>query len=164
MKKIVLLISIVLMLSSCAHLLLRIPETTNHYGVVLTKYSDSNFFITTDKEYKGKYTPVGILHTTISPELTPKFQLVGSTFNWDGSYYVDYIPDSIKQNYTVCGSYFYKNINLKNCVEKFYEYSINIGADAIVNFSYNIEYKLNPEKDGLYPVITVSGFAIKREE
>jgi hypothetical protein len=159
MKKSILFI-IVVALSSCATSPFnRINPTEIVYGIDFSPFTQKGFLITPEK-YAGSYESIGLINYEAFPGANYK-EVEKSIENYYGSKK----PVIFKENKWVVDS-----ISLQDVLTKVYNICVEMGADALVNF----DYEIIPTSYGSVPRaidnpltiygIHISGYAIKRKE
>lgn len=158
MKKWILIIVSVTFLASCSPLrtLEYIDEVSKFYAVDFTKYTKQNFLITPEM-YQGQYESIGLIDYTLMPKSLYKTIGRKQNPNWtEGST----IPRFISVQEWVDD-----DMSLDRALERVYDKSKLLGADALVNFRWDVqttEYTgiANPKT---IVGVRITGFAIKRK-
>lgn len=143
MKWIIPLVMIVL--ASCSSS--RYSSQTNFYAIDFRPYVKKGFFIS-PYSWTGDYTPV----SQVALVMTPEAAYVGG----EG-------PGGLPKGTYMSGDYMVQEISIQDALDSMYNYCLQIGADALVDFDYRIEDEPLFVNGPTIPRITVSGFAIKRE-
>jgi uncharacterized protein YbjQ (UPF0145 family) len=139
MKKLFFLLFMPLFLAGCSHL----PQqkTMQIYGWDFRKYTAEGFLFTPEK-YEGSYESIGVLNITLYSGLRKEER--------EGGYY-----GTFKE--TVVDA-----VSTTEAIDSMYTVARNMGADAVMNFNQRVEVITTDKTD--YPIIYVSGFAIKRKD
>jgi hypothetical protein len=148
MKRIIkiILISFCIILLSCASReVFKIDKELTHLEVDFNKYIQKNF-IFTPNEYKGTYTPLGIVH----------YKLRG------GAELIE-----IEKRRSTPLVWVNENIHPNDIFVTAYQRALEMGADAVMQLKiqYDMEkYATGHGLETIYlPVIEISGVAIKRQ-
>ena len=122
------------------------PGSISTTGIDFTNYTKQGFFITTEI-YPDKYESIGILSSTVWPEVSKVPDRYSTN---DGRIVTD--ADGKK--------WFIKSINYKDALDELYSKAIGMGADALMKF----DIKSVSYQNGSLTVdgIQATGFAIKR--
>ena len=145
MKKVLVLICAVLFLMmNCAPTIEKIQPVELSFKIDFSKYSDNNFLITPLK-YNGDYKSIGLV------------QVIA---------YQGAKLDKMLRNKNSVPSWRKDKLDLKKYIESLYQMSVEMGADAIIEFHVT-ELEKNLAINTLYPVdilgYKLTGFAIKRK-
>jgi len=124
------------------------PGSISTTGIDFTNYTKLGFFITTEI-YPGNYQSIGILSSTVWPEVTKVPDKYSSN---DGRIVTD--ADGKK--------WFIKSINYKDALDELYTKATKMGANAMMKF----DIKSVSYQNGSLTVdgIQATGFAIKMTE
>lgn len=144
MRKILLIILTVFILSSCAS----IPDIRKPYirsnGVVdYSEYTSRNFFITESNSVSFDYDPIG----SVVAFVESGWEVLNRTTKTITS--KDDVYGTASKEKIKYGDYVYAELN--DAIEELYQVCKEMGADGVINFSYS-------SSDGEY---VVSGMAIK---
>ena len=157
MKRIIALTGLLLAMWSCTTLT-KIDAYSHMNKVDFAAYSQKGFLITPEK-YNGEYESIGIIDFVKMPGA-----VYSNLKDMEGNN--KYIPEH--SNFSKTSSqWFYEFIDLDKAINELYEECLSMGADAIMNFdfelnedSYTVDYS-NPTKVTGY---RITGFAIKRKK
>jgi hypothetical protein len=141
-------VAILLIVSGCSTIDL-IPHESAYYGVDFRPYTKQGFLITPEK-YSGNYESIGIVeYVYVSPAELRTIQ---------EGIYSDGRPAVVKRWVTVTPA-------LSAGVDSLYARSREMGADAIMNFTFSNEQRTHVvnTKTIVRPGYRVSGYAIKRK-
>ena len=141
---------IVLFLFTSCKVLNYIPKEESIYGLNFTKYSEQGFLITPEK-YLGDYESIGIFNYTFVPSASIFIEkkVMSSGILRERKIW-------LKENYSIYDG-----------LDSLYNFSKSIGADAIINFQFNIvtrNYTYGYENPVTLEGFELSGFAIKRKD
>ncbi|MBS3945280.1 MAG: hypothetical protein KGZ42_07275 [Melioribacter sp.] len=138
MKRIILVTSIIVVLTSCKNL--EAPKTVDIYLYDFTKYAEKGFLFTPET-YNYEYESMGMIYVQIYPEIKRKGE--------------DKYMGDPEKNYVI------GKIDVSEAIEQLFQSAKKIGANAIIRFQINSISKQNSSL--LIEGIEASGFAIKRK-
>lgn len=151
MKKIMILALIVLF-AGCTTTLYNIQSKSDFFGIDFTKYSQKGFLITPEK-YIGEYESIGMIEYKLIP---------GARYVVSGTYYDNFGEEVDTHTWVV------DQIKFSQAIDSIYVKAKSMGANAIMNFDFNIEYneEFNNPMEYNNPIIIsgyrITGFAIKK--
>ena len=161
MKNIFYFVILSMLMFSCKVIeLSHIPQKEIIKGIDFRKYTEKGFLITPEK-YNGEYESIGIINYLIMPEANRKIQEVvipTTKSKWEDSDYIYRRSEGIFK-------WVIKEVDVQIALDGIYKQCIEIGADALVNFSAvseNEEYLYTNPPLSLKG-IRITGFAIKRK-
>lgn len=141
-----LIVFVAFLLLSCAPAVTKVPRTSQFTGIDFRKYTDSGFLFTPEK-YSGEYESIGI----VNYKLLPAAELIAPY--GDPSYNGPYAKSWVEEV-----------IYIGQVVDSLYVRSVEMGADAVMNFEVIYETE---ERATTPPVTlhgwTARGFAIRRK-
>jgi hypothetical protein len=137
MKKIVLLLLVIILCTSCQNF--DLSKSVNVYVYDFTKYADKGFLFTPEA-YNKDYSSMGMIYVQIYPEVKSKYETSGFDQKTE-----EYIVGRVKAS---------------EAIEELYRSAKDMGADAVIRFLITPITK----KNGPMTIegIEASGFAIKR--
>lgn len=136
--------------TQCATLVEYVPERTDYYVTDFDKHNQDGFFITTEPP-KGAYQPVGLVQVEISPKAA--LTRTGRGFDEDGF--------RLYNEFWLIDTY-----GTQIALDSLVEMSKILGADALTNYESSVKVThpvRNQFNNPAIPVVSVSGFAIKRD-
>ena len=147
------IIVLTLMFSSCAELpiIFRIEPEEYLFGIDFRKYSEEGFLFTPEK-YTGEYMSIGLIDYRVLPGADYVFsQTLSNVSKGTPSYANQYTWQQ-------------ETIKISQVMDSIYIITKSMGADALVNFSLDVESK---DHTGIKNPTTIkgyriTGFAIKR--
>ena len=148
MKRIIVLFSFMLLLSSCSNSY-NIERFTEVFGFNFTKYSNEGFLITPEG-YNEEYESLGLIQLRLYPAV--KRSLPAGDYD-------NYVKVSIGGN-----AHYIERITADMLLDSLYTEAKALGADAIINFKHTVldETPLTKNYPKGIQVNSVSGLAIKR--
>jgi hypothetical protein len=146
MRKIILVISALFILSSCASIPVNRVQYKRYHGAIdYSVYTARGFFITESNSVSFGYEPIGSVYAVVKSGWEVLNRTTKRNTSDDEVYGTS---TKVKINY---GEYI--NADLNDAIEELYLGCIELEADGVINFSFS-------EWDGEY---VVSGMAIKRK-
>lgn len=149
MKKLISLFAIILLFQACSS----IQETERRIivtGFDFTKYA-KKYFLFTPQPYLGDYDGIGLLRASIFPAVK---KLQGDEQNVDKKKFLVEWKES--------SGWLIERIDPSDAIEEMYKIAVEMGADAVMNFSANTSSISSGTLN--IPGYEVSGFAIKRKK
>ena len=141
---------VLFLFAQCALQVEYIPERVDYYVTDFDKHNEEDFFITTEPP-KGDYQPVGIVQV----EISAKAALIKMKNGIDGNGLAVFNEVWLVDTYGTT----------QTALDSLVDLSRTLGADALTNYesSVRVTYPLpNQINSPAIPVISVSGFAVKR--
>jgi len=149
-NKILFSFGVLFLFTQCALQVEYIPERVDYYLTDFDKHNKEGFFITTEPP-KGNYQPVGLVQLEISPKAALSRTRNGTDEDGFPVFNEVWLIDTYGTQIALDSLVIMSQI---------------LGADALTNYqsSVRITYPLpNQINSPAIPVISVSGFAIKRD-
>lgn len=143
------------------------PTTTKGgsiYRVIdFSSYAEKNFLFTTEIP-TGNYSSRGLVQVDLSPAVTELNLVDYEAFKRNNTLSLNGVKYAIVHELILLnGQYVYygiSEINIQNALDEMYRLATAMGADAVTKLT--IDNKPVEDTGLLYNVITVSGFAIRR--
>ncbi len=151
--------------SSCA-----VPRPTTSSGgaiyrvIDFSSYAEKGFLFTTEIP-TGNYASIGLVQVDLSPAVV-ELQLADyEAFRKNKSLTLKGVNYAMVHEFPLLNGQFtyygISQINIQNALDEMYRLATNMGADAVTKLTF--ENKPIEDTGLVYTVITVSGFAVRRD-